>query len=74
LIGFVHHAPLDRALARLVSEKRRAIGPPVFNIFDDRRGFVEREIVVDQHRRPLSRIERHVLGRLQMAASKDKSL
>jgi hypothetical protein len=47
----VHHAPLDRALARIADEKGRPRWPALLDIFDDRRGFGEREIVVDQDRK-----------------------
>ena len=67
VIGFAHHAPLDRALARIAGEQGRPRRPTLPDMFDNRRGFGEREIVVDQDRHAAARVERPEFRRLQVA-------
>lgn len=50
LIRLAHHPPLNGALARAASEKGRARRPAILDIFDNRSGFSELEIVIDQDR------------------------
>jgi hypothetical protein len=58
---------LDRALARVAREKGRPRWPTLLDIFDNHRGFDQREIVVDQDRHPAARVERPKFRRLQIA-------
>ena len=73
-IGLARHPPLDRALARVVSEKGRVQRPTILNILDNRRRFGQREIVVGQHRRAAARIERAEFRSLQVAGIEQKGL
>ena len=73
VIGFAHHAPLNRALARIAGE-RAGLEATFLDIFDDRRGFGEREIVVDQDRHAATRVERPEFRRLQVAGAERQRL
>jgi hypothetical protein len=46
LVGLAHHAPLQRPLADVAREQARLARVLVLDVFDDGRGFVEREAVV----------------------------
>src|SRR3984885_6792803 len=70
VVRLADHPPLDCALARFTSEKRRAVWPSVLDILDDGRRFGEDEVVVDQHRNAPARVERAVFLGLQIAVGK----
>ena len=56
VVILAHHAPLDRALARIAGEQGRPRRPTLPDMFDTRRGFGQRKIVVDQDRRTATRV------------------